>query len=49
MIQGVVTTSDVLLHASLIVRSFGVHAFMQCVWAVVRRRRTTFLELMWAA
>ena len=43
-IRGVVTTRHVLRHAGFIVREFGPVAFLRCCFAIVSRRRTTFLS-----
>ena len=43
-IQGVVTTSQVLLHPALIVSCFGLRTFLRCCRAIILGRRTTFLE-----
>jgi hypothetical protein len=42
-IRGVITTRHVLGHAGLIVREFGIVAFLRCCLAIVMRHRTTFL------
>ena len=47
MIAGVITTRDVLLHSASIVNDFGLRAWLRCCKAVLTKRRTTFLELMW--
>ncbi len=47
MIKGCITTRDVLLNASMIVRGFGLGAFLRCLRALLTGRRTTFLELAW--
>jgi len=47
MISGSITTKDVLLNASTIVRGFGLSTNVRCLHAVVTGRRTTFLELAW--
>ncbi len=47
MISGSITTRDVLLNASTIVRSFGLSTFLRCLRALLTGRRTTFLELAW--
>jgi len=47
MIAGVVTTKDVLLHSPSIVNDFGLRTWLNCCRALLRRRRTTFLELVW--
>ena len=46
MIQGLITTKDVLLHASTIVRGYGLRCYVRCLGAIIFRRRTTFLELV---
>ena len=43
MIQGLITTNDVLRHTVLIVSSFGVVAWLRCCKAIVLGRSTTFL------
>jgi hypothetical protein len=47
MIQGLITSKDVLLHTSAIVRGYGIRLYLKCLLALVSRRRTTFLELVW--
>ena len=47
MIIGSITTKDVLLNASTIVRSFGLSTYARCLRALLTGRRTTFLELAW--
>ena len=47
MISGTITTKDVLLNASTIVRSFGLSTYVRCLRALLTGRRTTFLELAW--
>jgi len=47
MISGTITTRDVLLHASTILRSFGLGTLVRCLRALLTGRRTTFLELAW--
>jgi hypothetical protein len=47
MIQGLITSKDVLWRAGTIVRSFGVRRYLRCICALLSGRRTTFLELMW--
>jgi len=48
MVQGLITAKHVLRHGPTIVRSFGVRRYLRCLSALIRRRRTTFLELVWA-
>ena len=43
-ICGVITTREVLRHAPTIVREFGAGAYLRCCVAILRRRRTTFLN-----
>jgi hypothetical protein len=43
-VRGVITSRHVLTHAPLIVREFGLDAFLRCCLVIVRRRKTTFLE-----
>jgi len=47
MIRGSITTRDVLLNASMIVRGFGLGTFVRCLRALLTGRCTTFLELAW--
>ena len=47
MIQGLITSKDVLLQTSAIVRGYGFRLYLECLLALVSRRRTTFLELVW--
>lgn len=44
MISGLITTRDVLRHAATIVREFGPAVYLRCCVAILRRRKTTFLE-----
>lgn len=43
-ISGVITTRDVFRHTATIVREFGPSAYLRCCWAVLSRKRTTFLD-----
>ena len=43
VINGFITTREVIRHAALIVREFGPAVFLRCCAAVVLGRRTTFL------
>lgn len=45
MISGSITTRDVLLNASAIVRSFGLGTYLRCLNALLTGRRTTFSSL----
>jgi len=42
-IRGMITGKDVVAHAGLIAREFGVGTLWRCCIAIVLRRRTTFL------
>ena len=43
-ICGVITTRDVLRHSATIVREFGPVAYLRCCYAILLRKRTTFLN-----
>ena len=43
-ICGVITTKDVLRHGATIVREFGAVAYLNCLMAILRGRKTTFLN-----
>ncbi len=45
-IEGVITGRDVVRHALLITREFGVRVLCAAVWSVVMGKRVTFLELV---
>jgi|GEM_PF-5518595 len=45
LIVGVITTVDVLTHAGLIWREFGLRCFLRCARALFRTRPTTFLDV----
>jgi hypothetical protein len=47
-IAGVITTREVMRHASLIAREFGPRLLWRCAVAIALRRRTTFLALVCA-
>ena len=46
MVQGLITSADVLWHAPTIIRGFGLRSYLRCLAALLSRRRTTFLELV---
>ena len=46
MIQGLITSKDVLLRSVVIVREFGLVTWFRCCLVLISRRRTTFLELV---
>ncbi len=48
MIQGLITSKDLLRHAGNIIRNYGVRRYLRCLRALLSGRRTTFLELIWA-
>ena len=43
---GVITSVHLLKHGVAIIREFGVRCYVRCVYAVLTRRRTTFLHLL---
>jgi hypothetical protein len=45
VIEGVITTGDVLTHAGLIWREFGPRCLFRCARALFRTRPTTFLQV----
>jgi len=47
-ISGVITTKEVLRHGATIVREFGAAAYFRCCTAIVLRRRTSFLSIIFA-
>jgi hypothetical protein len=46
MIEGIITTRDVLLHAPTILQAFGLRALCRCLCAILTGRPTTFLALI---
>jgi hypothetical protein len=46
MIQGLITSKDLFLRGSLIVREFGIATWLRCCVFVLSGRRTTFLDLV---
>ncbi len=48
MIQGFITSKDVLLRGVVIVREFGLVTWFRCCLVLLSGRRTTFLELVFA-
>ena len=48
MIQGLITSKDVLLRGSIIVREFGLSTWLRCCLVLLTGRRTTFLEVVFA-
>jgi hypothetical protein len=43
-ICGAITTKDVLRNGRTIVREFGAGAYLRCCFAILLRKRTTFLN-----
>jgi hypothetical protein len=43
--RGVITGREVLENLGLIYREFGAACVLRCLWALVRGRSTTFLEV----
>jgi hypothetical protein len=43
--RGVITGREVLENLGLIYREFGAACLLRCLWAIVRGRSTTFLEV----
>lgn len=46
IVQGTITSRDVLLHAFTIVRLWGPAFYVRCVRAIASRRPCTFLEVL---
>lgn len=46
--RGTITAKDVLLHPMLIVLNYGPACYFRCLQAVVSRRPTTFLDVVFA-
>lgn len=46
--RGVITLRDVLGNLRLVLREFGAGCVLRCLVASVRRRPTTFLEVVFA-
>jgi hypothetical protein len=45
--DGVIRGTDVVKHARLIWREFGLRALLKCLRACVVGPRTTFLDIVW--
>ena len=45
--KGVITGRDVFRHAFTIIRCWGTPTFVRCLWAVLTRRTTTFLTVIY--
>jgi hypothetical protein len=48
MVRGLITSKDVLLRSTVIVREFGLWTWLRCCLVLFSRRRITFLELVFA-
>jgi hypothetical protein len=46
--NGLITTRDVLKHSATIVREFGAGTYLRCCLAILRGRRTTFLNVVFS-
>jgi hypothetical protein len=46
--RGVITSRDIVLHGPTILREFGLRVLMRCLAGVLRRRRCTFIEVVFA-
>lgn len=46
MIQGLITSKDVFLRGTVIVREFGLSTWVRCCLVLISGRHTTFLELV---
>jgi hypothetical protein len=46
MIQGLITSKDVFLRGTVIVREFGLATWFRCCLVLLSGRHTTFLELV---
>lgn len=47
--KGAITGKDVFRHSFTIIRLWGVAAWLHCAWAALRRRRSTFLGVLYPA
>lgn len=45
--KGVITGRDVFRHSITIIRCWGAPTFARCLWAVLTRRTTTFLSVIY--
>jgi hypothetical protein len=46
--RGVITGKDVFIHSVTIVRLFGMTTYLNCLWAAITRRPSTFLGSVYA-
>ena len=49
VVQGAITSKDVLLHSFTILRLFGPGFYVRCIRAIASRRACTFLEVLYSA
>jgi hypothetical protein len=47
--NGVIQGKDVVRHAAVIVRAWGLAGWLACLWAAITRRQTTFLGVLYGA
>ncbi len=47
--RGAITGMDVVLHPVSIVRHWGVATYLQCLWAAIARKPSTFLGILYPA
>ena len=45
--KGVITGKEVFLHSFKIVRLWGVSTYLQCCWAAITRKPSTFLGVLY--
>ena len=45
--RGAITGKDVIFHSIAIIRLWGPATYLQCLWAAITRRRTTFLGVLY--
>jgi hypothetical protein len=45
-VQGAITAQDVLRHSLTILRLWGLGCYLRCLRAMLSRRPTTFLEVL---
>lgn len=44
---GVIRSRDVIAHAPLIAREFGLRCLFRCAWVCLLSRQKTFLDCVW--
>ncbi len=45
--RGAITGKDVIFHSVAIIRLWGPATYLQCLWAAIVRRPTTFLGVLY--